>query len=521
MIVTCESCKSRYKLDDAKITGKGAKITCPKCKSVFVVYARDPGAPARPAAPVAPPSPALPAAVGPALPVAAAARAEAAAGDDEWEDEPTRVGESSIEGHEVMRARSPSTPNMAGAPVPPPSAPGPGSAPAPAPSFPKDSAELATRAASLDFRKVGVSTWKVKVKIGLIYDFSDIKTLRKYIQDGRVTAADVVSWDGKSWRAIGDIPDLDAFFVETWEMLDAQRAAAPPPAPAPPAPVAAVEDPPAPPRTGGEPQQFADPFAELRRKQQEKGDTKRTAAPPPTPPRPERKPASPVPKYAVGLGILLAAAAGAWWWSTQLSGLEQVAAPPPAAPSAPPQGEDIRARLEQDIKNSIQNGAGEAPPPAPDPDEKIPVRPSDRGELVPVNAPGPGGKKPAGATAGAPAARDATAADHEEAGDAAADAGQWSQAVKAYRNAVSLDGKNGPLVLKLGRAQFETGDGAAETTLLRAAKLGARGAYRYLGDIKAKNGDTAGAVADYQQYLKTSPPDAAEIEQKITALTGG
>ena len=38
MIVSCPSCAARYKISEAKIKGRGAKITCPKCKHRFVVY---------------------------------------------------------------------------------------------------------------------------------------------------------------------------------------------------------------------------------------------------------------------------------------------------------------------------------------------------------------------------------------------------------------------------------------------------------------------------------------------------
>ena len=38
MIVTCDHCGARYKLDESRISGRGAKITCPRCKHVFVVY---------------------------------------------------------------------------------------------------------------------------------------------------------------------------------------------------------------------------------------------------------------------------------------------------------------------------------------------------------------------------------------------------------------------------------------------------------------------------------------------------
>ena len=41
MIVTCPSCSARYKINDEKIKGKGAKITCLKCAHKFVVLKSD------------------------------------------------------------------------------------------------------------------------------------------------------------------------------------------------------------------------------------------------------------------------------------------------------------------------------------------------------------------------------------------------------------------------------------------------------------------------------------------------
>ena len=41
MIVTCPACSARYKINEAKIQGRGAKITCPRCGHRFVVYRED------------------------------------------------------------------------------------------------------------------------------------------------------------------------------------------------------------------------------------------------------------------------------------------------------------------------------------------------------------------------------------------------------------------------------------------------------------------------------------------------
>ena len=59
MIVTCPSCTARYKIDAAKLTGRGARITCPKCSHKFVLERSEPppGAPVPPAdLPAGPPS---------------------------------------------------------------------------------------------------------------------------------------------------------------------------------------------------------------------------------------------------------------------------------------------------------------------------------------------------------------------------------------------------------------------------------------------------------------------------------
>ena len=55
MIVTCPACSARYKINESKIQGSGAKITCPRCGHRFVVYPDDTGSRAIPPARRAPP----------------------------------------------------------------------------------------------------------------------------------------------------------------------------------------------------------------------------------------------------------------------------------------------------------------------------------------------------------------------------------------------------------------------------------------------------------------------------------
>jgi len=41
MIVSCPACAARYKINESKISARGAKITCPRSAHKFVVF-RDP-----------------------------------------------------------------------------------------------------------------------------------------------------------------------------------------------------------------------------------------------------------------------------------------------------------------------------------------------------------------------------------------------------------------------------------------------------------------------------------------------
>ncbi len=42
MIIKCEQCQTKFRLDDSKVTDKGAKVRCTKCKHVFTVHKQQP-----------------------------------------------------------------------------------------------------------------------------------------------------------------------------------------------------------------------------------------------------------------------------------------------------------------------------------------------------------------------------------------------------------------------------------------------------------------------------------------------
>lgn len=512
MIVTCESCKSRYKLDDSKITGRGAKITCPKCRHVFVVLAGGVSAPKG---------------YGP--------------GSPGWEeDEPTKVDESS-QSEPKAPARpvivQPSATAALGASPPPtvpanpvhevvrPSAPPPAAAAPPA--APKG--DWSTRAVNLDFRKVGVTAWKAKIKVGLVYDFSDIKTLRRYITDGRVTPSDVISWDGKTWKPIGDIPDLDRYFVEVYEMLEAQQATRVEEAPAK-APVpadigsvaAALAAEPAPERQIGP--TFQDPFERANR-------------PPARAARPGqgggRKPATTLSDgggtksgglgwVGIVIGALALVAVGAWYATRG----ENVA---PAAPVVASKPAPRTSEKPDKPATSPSNPAIEKVPIDPSPptdDAPITAVTDAAGNTVPSatlpqDEPGrsaipegfhavvpssvPKATNPTTVSTSAPtaavsapasASRTSTSQDDVDVGDAAAASGDWSTAVAAYTKARSHGDRSAATAYKLGQAQLRSGDADGAVRTLEAIKAAYPAAHALLADAYDKLGDSAKANAE-------------------------
>lgn len=496
MIVSCESCKSRYKLDDSKITGRGAKITCPKCKHVFVVLA---------------PPPAMADSPRPTLPPQGDAGA--------WADEePTRVGrEAAADAAAAVEA------SRAGPPTPPEhEVVRPRASTASEVVAPPTKEAVTARAAALDFRQVGVTAWKVKVRIGLVYDFSDIKTLRKYIQDGRVTPADVISHDGKTWQPIGEIPDLDVFFIEAHERLARDFAARPAPTKAEgPAPadlgnVAAELAAAAAAELDGQRQAgptYQDPFEAMKKRQRDRGGPGKTTAPP----KPGAGGTSSSLLIGGAVALLILLGGGGWWYLGQGS---------PPAPKAPvPEPKATVAPAPVDKTDDRWEPVAPAPAGATDPAAALPqARPDDCPEGFeylpavkgcvsrrggPPGAPvaAPGGGAAAAQSAGAKSDQSVREETPEQVGDSAMKTQNYETAVTAYGKAVSAG--SATAVIKLGEAQLRLGDLAAAQATLTKAASGNKRAYKLLGELKEKMGDTAGAKSAYEEYCKAFPKDAA------------
>jgi len=157
-------------------------------------------------------------------------------GDDEQVD-PTRAAMLAGAGHPPPVPPAVPAPTIAPTPIraaPPAAPPAPAAfTPPPAPAPPRPSAqpwtpeEASVLAPTLDFGRVGVLTWRARAPDGRVYDFTSLRSLRTQLSSGRLTAAAALSPDGQAWTRIGDIRNLDVFFVETWEQLSVARGGAP------------------------------------------------------------------------------------------------------------------------------------------------------------------------------------------------------------------------------------------------------------------------------------------------------
>jgi predicted Zn finger-like uncharacterized protein len=209
VVITCPSCSERYRLSADKIKGKGAKITCPSCQHLFVVFADDGDSRIAGRSLLGPTGSDVTTGAFQAVGLDEAVNPASTTGS-------IRVVAPGPRGKQRSEVATVAT-SANGIPV----LDGPADTEAPAPSQAAagetQPEEEDVKASDLDFREVGIVTWKVKVSIGLVYDFSDIMTLKKYLDDQKVTPDDLISHDGKEWVRIGNIGDLDAHFVATWK----------------------------------------------------------------------------------------------------------------------------------------------------------------------------------------------------------------------------------------------------------------------------------------------------------------
>lgn len=174
MVVACDNCGAKYNLEESKIPERGARITCKKCMHVFRVY----------------PS--------------------STASEEEVE-----LDFSSFDSPKQDIPLTPPPPKQ------PEEEPAVQEQPEAVATEDQDAEDVTGMDVyALDFQKVGLKFWKVKIKIGFTYDFSDFKTFVKSLREGRINDTDLLSHDGSNWIPINEIDDLEVYFCRLYKKLE-------------------------------------------------------------------------------------------------------------------------------------------------------------------------------------------------------------------------------------------------------------------------------------------------------------
>ena len=510
MIVTCDHCGARYRLDESKIPGRGARVTCPSCRHVFVVYRR----------------------------------------------ENTK---------EVPRAAIMAPPKLA----------------SPArPSVEEEAAGL--NVSTLDFRSVGLSSWKVKVKIGLIYDFNDFKTFNKNIRDGRVTATDLISFGGSDWSPIGNLNAISQRFCEVYVRAkrandsveddelgedEPTRIMSVPPGMSGESTrkplIAPVQDEPAVPSVSvgkGEPANpenmasaaaLADALADAAAEVDggaawKSGKAGSNQAPRFVDPfekkgrqtKPRRKVPS-KPTESEGNNNLLVAAVvliglllgGGIWVTIQQSKAEVNSSrgTNPSTGNANGSGDDPPSNPDRIRENIIERINQTAEPVVEEPTESgvdewgiteeqelIVVIPEEFRE-------GNGGNSALEQNGTMSVDGGESASGYAADGDAQAQSANWGAAAAAYQKASDLEPRNTRYIEKLCEYRYRSGNvSSARGICSQAKQYGACAASKWLGHISYDQGDMSGAAGHYQSYLSScNPADRNEIQRRIDSISGG
>lgn len=362
---------------------------------------------------------------------------------------------------------------------------------------------------TLNFASVGIKSWCVKRTFGLMFEYSDFKTFKKSLSDGRITGDDSISPDGENWVVLNSIDDFEAHFCRVY--LEFERAGVEPVkkkvkekvvqplggmnelASALAAAQAEVEDAQTPARSTA------------RKKSPVKKKPVRSTAKP----KETQSSGSPLVNI-VGLVVVLA---GGWF----LFGREDA---PPEVPVTEPVVEtkketseaekealleEMRAELRQNTAKIEESREVEEPEPSTEEPQlmvKVPEevlaqqRALQEGSAVqPV--------KPA------------QTVNHMDDAQKSLQQKQWSKAIASFKLAATQS--NSPEVQAgLGYALYKSGqESEGQRTLKLASQQGSVTANKFLGYILKEHGDTAGANQYFQKYLQSSPKDAAVIRMEM------
>lgn len=549
MKVVCEHCSAEHELDQAEMTGRGVRITCPACSHVFVVYQQD---------------------VEQAVSVGEMENSDSTNGLElDFEIELDENGELSMDldemlssmvlevdsGSESLETETPhpvskdvavepveeeqddtdaknffndvaleretsssdkKVPKDVGG-VSNQSTDTSSNANATEELYTGDNAPItqeqvdALDVHALNFASVGIKSWKVKKSIGLMFEYSDYKTFQKSLQDGRISSDDQLSADGKTWVSMADISDYEQYFCKMYLEFESQGVVEE---------VKVVKEKVIQ-HVGGtnelasalaaaqaEVEQANAPSTKARRQSRPNRSKKRPAS---GSKAPEKSSSGLVVNLLVGLAVL----GGGWFYfgssdkPTEIPKQQLTTQVKQQEPPSKDEAEDasLRALREELQASAAKIEAEQEPEPEPSTEEEP--------QLI-VKVPEEVLKQQRAMAAGqnAPLVKEPKT-DPAVEGQKALRSRQWQKAIEQFTLAYQKT-QNPEFLSSVGLAQFKSGQfGEAKKSLQNAIKKGSVSANKWLGYLLREEGDLAGSNSYLNRYLETNPVDAAEVKRRM------
>jgi len=519
MKVACEHCNAEYDVDQSEITGRGVRITCPSCSHVFIVY--------QSTEPASDSSFELDIDIeldeDGELSMDLDAMLSSMMDDDQEEKEVDSVvqketdipqGKTELSDAKDVLLDGVSEANQT--PVTTSNVQIPVESEKPSLVVEEDVVQAVTDEEvaeldvnSLNFASVGIKSWKVKKSIGLMFEYSDFKTFKKSLNDGRISNDDTISPDGKNWIPMSDVSDFELYFCRTYlefEKLGVttekkvlkERVIQP---------------------LGGT-NELASALAAAQAEVEQANTAPARTRPKSKPARKSRpKQTAPVKSESssglvVNILIGVALIGGGWYFfgggstpseqpEDPSAGVKQIVQQPR------PQEDDaaLKALRDELQRNAAIIEAQQEPEPEPSTEEEPQLIAKVPDEILAQQR-----AMQEGANTVLPKKQ---TKDPAEEGAKALNAQQWDKAIVSFNNAYQAT-SNPEYLSSVGFAQYKLNDFSnAKKTLKAADGKGAVSAKKWLGYILRDEGDIAGSNQYLNQYLQSNPSDAAEVKRRM------
>ena len=359
---------------------------------------------------------------------------------------------------------------------------------------------------TLNFTSVGIKSWKVKKSIGLMFEYSDFKTFKKSLNDGRISNDDTISPDGKNWIPMSDVSDFETYFCRTYLEFEKRGVASE---------KKVVKEQIIQPLGGTN--ELASALAAAQAEVEQANSTPTRGRPKSRPARKSR-PKQNVPVksegssgFVVNILIGVALIGGGWYFfgdeSTPVELESALANSVIEQPKSQDEDASLKALRDELQRNAAIIEAQQEPEPEPSTEEepqliaKVPdeILAQQRALLEGGNTPQPKKK----------------VEDPVLDGQNALNAQQWANAITSFNKAYQST-SNPEYLSSVGFAQYKSNDFSnAKKTLQKADKQGAISAKKWLGYILREEGDIAGSNQYLNQYLQSNPSDAAEVKRRM------